>query len=471
MSKVTGSTSLLPKAICLLLLLLAVLPAHGLAQQPKPEPDPLDKAADDRLQEATQNLQAFFDARKSTVRWGTQSKRRVTVLGRASGKATLRFEFVWAEGASGAYWKEVVAEFELSGQDWQLAEVICRTPIRGPIDRTAKTLVQEIDLLKVLAEEKGLGYWLKEGRAKAKAGKWDEAITDLTKAIELEPLAAMPWNERGIAHLRKGQADRALADFSKAIELRPNDHVLWTNRADAHGKMGQWDKTIADAVKAIELKGDFEIAWLLRGSAHASLGQWEKALEDFAKAATFPKASKVASSHGALVHLQLKDPKSYRQACARLLDEWAQGEDPKEAALVAWTCSASPESAVKLGRIIEVLEKSNPSDYVSLRALGAALYRSGKSQEAIKTFTKVIESRKQPSPSAWIYLAMTHHQLGQEDDARQWLEKAKNWVATARKQAPEVKQQDKLSWHNLPWNERLTLELSLREAEDLLNSK
>jgi tetratricopeptide (TPR) repeat protein len=292
-----------------------------------------------------------------------------------------------------------------------------------------------------------------------------------TKAIDEEPLYAAPWNERGVAWFRKGKANWAVADFSKALELRPNEHALWTNRADAHGQMGQWDKAIADSSKAIALKGDYEIAWLLRGRAHASLGEWEKASQDFTKAATFPKTALVASARGALVCLRLKDRDGYRQACTRLLDKWAEGkENPKEAASVAWICSAGPESGVKLGRIIEVLEKSDGKDYVSLRALGAAQYRSGKPQEAVKTFLKALDSRKQPSPSGWIYLAMAHHQLGQKDDARQWLEKAQKWVATASKEDPEAKQPDKLSLKSLPWNERLTLELNLREAEELLTN-
>lgn len=38
-------------------------------------------------------------------------------------------------------------------------------------------------------------------------------------------------------------------------------------------------------------------------------------------------------------------------------DKWAEGKDPKEAARIAWTCSASPDSGVKLEGVIEVLEK------------------------------------------------------------------------------------------------------------------
>jgi tetratricopeptide (TPR) repeat protein len=452
----------------LFLLLLALPLMNVMAQQPKPDQDPVDKAGEDRLKQATQDLQMFFDARKSTVRWGTQNRRRVTVGETSRGIATMRFEYVWAESPTGPYWKDVVVEFELSGQDWALANVICRTPVRGPIDRNAKALVQELDLLKVLSEAKGFSYWLNEGRNSNKAGKWDEAVTNLTNAIELEPLGTMAWNERGIAHLRKGRGDRAVADFSKAIELQPTNHILWTNRADAHGKMGEWDRTVADSSKAIELKGDYEIAHLLRGSAHASLGRWEKAADDFARAATFPSTALRATAFTALVQLPRKDARGYREACGRLLDLWKTKEEAKDASEVAWVCSAGSEGGVSLARVIEVLEKNAPTDYTSLRALGAALYRSGKSQQAVEALTRAIDSRKQPAPAAGLLLAMASHQLGKKEEAHAWLDKARAQAEEMRKQAREVAPADGVTLRTPPWNEMLILDLLLREAEQVV---
>lgn len=460
----------------LILLFLAVLSVPALAQQPdaektKKDHEELNKAAEDRLNQARQNLQAYFEARKVAVRWGNVSRRtRITGNGVASGRATMRFDFVWAKSADKEYFKSTAAEFELVGQSWRLQEVIWRTQVPDSLDASMPSPAQEIDILKVLSAEKGLSYWVQEGRARAKAREWDKAVAALTKAIDLEPLAVFPWNERGIANLRSGQARRAAADFTKAIELAPTNPVLWNNRANAHGNMGAWQAAIADDSKAIELKGDFDFAWFHRGSAHASAGQWQKAADDFAKAATFAKTAQGALAYSALVHLQLKNAKDYRQACVRLVDTWAKAEDAKEAVLVAWTCSAAPDSGVELERLIAVLEKSAAKDYTSLRALGSALYRSGKWQQATEVLTKAIASRKQPSPAAWIFLAMAHQQTGKTAEARDWLEKAGMRVEEMRKKALNVNPQDGLALKTPPWNEILTLELSLREAEQLLKN-
>src|SRR5262249_22647965 len=152
-------------------------------------------------------------------------------------------------------------------------------------------------------------------------------------------------------------------------------------------------------------------------------GQWGKAAEDFTKGATFPKASLTALRCSAFVALQLKDSKAYRETCARLLEKWQEGADPKQAVLVAWTCSAQPDSGVNLAALIEKLTTLEEKDYACRRALGAALFRSGKTKPAIDVLLNASEARKIPSPGAWLFLAMACHDAGQKDDARRWLEK------------------------------------------------
>lgn len=62
-------------------------------------------------------------------------------------------------------------------------------------------------------------------------------------------------------------------------------------------------------------------------------------------------------------------------------------------------------------------------------------------------------------------LAMAHHQAGHKDEARSWLEKARTWQAEqGDKNARGARLED------LPWQNRLSLELTLREAEDLLKA-
>jgi lipoprotein NlpI len=64
--------------------------------------------------------------------------------------------------------------------------------------------------------------WLLRGVIQNAQGKHAEAVTDLTKAIELKgqdlPEA---YDRRGDAYLKKGDMDKALADFDRFLELVP----------------------------------------------------------------------------------------------------------------------------------------------------------------------------------------------------------------------------------------------------------
>ena len=63
-------------------------------------------------------------------------------------------------------------------------------------------------------------YYAK-GVAEAKKGDLDHALSDLDKAIELNPHHAAAYFTRGLARQSKNDSKGAVADYSKAIELKP----------------------------------------------------------------------------------------------------------------------------------------------------------------------------------------------------------------------------------------------------------
>jgi tetratricopeptide (TPR) repeat protein len=60
-----------------------------------------------------------------------------------------------------------------------------------------------------------------------------------------------------------------------------------------------------------------------------------------------------------------------------------------------------------------------------LNTLGAALYRAGRFDEAIRRLEEGIQIRGggPGDPTDWSLLAMAHHRLGHRDLARRWLER------------------------------------------------
>jgi len=62
---------------------------------------------------------------------------------------------------------------------------------------------------------------------------------------------------RGLAYSEKGQHDQAISDFTKALELNPRNAEAYINRGLAYSEIGENDKALGDVHKAKDL--GFEI--------------------------------------------------------------------------------------------------------------------------------------------------------------------------------------------------------------------
>src|SRR5881394_2132185 len=86
-----------------------------------------------------------------------------------------------------------------------------------------------------------------KGHELSQAAKYDEAIVEYTKAIELKAIELGPKNElgyleRGRTELGQNQFDTALTDLTKAIELNPNDMVAYERRGQVYHSLRKWDE-------------------------------------------------------------------------------------------------------------------------------------------------------------------------------------------------------------------------------------
>ena len=84
------------------------------------------------------------------------------------------------------------------------------------------------DTLRVLGEvRRAVGpayepeYYRLCGNAYRAMGRYEEALADFTRAIELDPADAWAIASRGQTYRLMGRYDEALADFTRAIELDP----------------------------------------------------------------------------------------------------------------------------------------------------------------------------------------------------------------------------------------------------------
>jgi tetratricopeptide (TPR) repeat protein len=110
------------------------------------------------------------------------------------------------------------------------------------------------------SQETEASSYIKKGRSQIAQNRYQEAITELGKAIELDPNCAEAYNSRGYAYLREHEYGRAIADFTSAIRLNVKYANAYLNRGVAR-------KLAGDAQGA---KADFQMARTLTLEVQAS---------------------------------------------------------------------------------------------------------------------------------------------------------------------------------------------------------
>jgi tetratricopeptide (TPR) repeat protein len=61
------------------------------------------------------------------------------------------------------------------------------------------------------------------------------------------------YNNRGIAYMNKGQHDQAISDYTKALEINPSLAVAYINRGIAYYFKREYEKSWKDVEKAQSL--------------------------------------------------------------------------------------------------------------------------------------------------------------------------------------------------------------------------
>ena len=83
---------------------------------------------------------------------------------------------------------------------------------------------------------KNAKFYFKSAYKKAEKGDYYGAISDYTKAIEINPNKSEAYYKRGISKAKLKDYYGAISDFTKAIEINPNDSDAYYNRGISKAK-------------------------------------------------------------------------------------------------------------------------------------------------------------------------------------------------------------------------------------------
>jgi tetratricopeptide (TPR) repeat protein len=127
----------------------------------------------------------------------------------------------------------------------------------------------------VLYHNRGMFYLQK--------GFYQEALADLTKAIELNPNVADVYFYRGNIQLLLEEYSKALEDYHQAIVLSPNNSEYYRQRALAYTIMGSIDKAKLDLEIAEIEKNKLETLQNELGLDEFSKNSFQKAIDHFSQ--------------------------------------------------------------------------------------------------------------------------------------------------------------------------------------------
>lgn len=95
--------------------------------------------------------------------------------------------------------------------------------------------------------------YLLMGAVACSTERYDLAIVNFNKVIELAPHNPEGYSNRGVAWMMKGDLDNAILDFNKALEIDPLNKGVYSNRGAVWHKKGDHARACSDWKKACEL--------------------------------------------------------------------------------------------------------------------------------------------------------------------------------------------------------------------------
>jgi tetratricopeptide (TPR) repeat protein len=307
-----------------------------------------------------------------------------------------------------------------------------------------------------------------------------ERLVQLYEATD-QPARAAEWRKKwvlalyqsGATGVQQGHHAEAASFLRQAVRLAPTNpehHVLLGVALIRGEKLAEAGDVLREAVRRFPAHAGMRFGL---GNVHAQQGQWDAALEAYRRGVELDPGVSEAWGRYALLCLWLGKRKDYCRICREMLDRFGNTERPLTARGIVWTCSLSTEPVGDLERLLTLAgrldggDERHPEHSSCLRLKGLAGCRSGRFDEALRHLKLCSPDGAGPRTDATtlLLLALAHHGLKQDKEARAALEKARSLLATAM---PDPK---KGRPFGEDWRLWLHCRVLVREAEALLQKR
>jgi TolB-like protein/Flp pilus assembly protein TadD len=164
-------------------------------------------------------------------------------------------------------------------------------------------------------------HWFGDGPLLA-VGQFDRAIAEGKRAVELDPLSLIINADLGADYLTARRYDGAIEQLRKTIDMDPRFYYARWNLAEALELKGKLREALPEYKKAVELDDDPFVLALL-GQAYAKLGQRDEALKILAQLPQLATRRYVPSYSFAILYMALGEKDKAIEWLERGYDEGA----------------------------------------------------------------------------------------------------------------------------------------------------
>jgi tetratricopeptide (TPR) repeat protein len=164
--------------------------------------------------------------------------------------------------------------------------------------------------------------WFGRGRVDVEREALDDARTDLTKALALDPKGAGFLGELGTLETYANRFPAAEARFQAALDQQYGDYNALTGLGIVKLKRGQPEAALQDFLKAGVLQPDFARAVLWTGVTYYQLGREQNALDTLKRAAELDPNDPLPHFYAAMIHTDRQEPGEAVAAARQAIALW-----------------------------------------------------------------------------------------------------------------------------------------------------
>ena len=268
-------------------------------------------------------------------------------------------------------------------------------------------------------------YNLKRGIVNSMGGDWKKSSESLEDSVLWYDYSFEPHFRLGQAYVALGRYDEAMEQYQRTLDLRPNYERAHNNLGDVLVRQGKFEEAVGSFKASVNLFPNYAVARSNLGVVYEKLGRYDEAVAEYSEALKInPNNASMHKNVGVVYFYHLKDyPKT--------IEHWSKAlalnpEDGQSQAI-----RTNLDLIKKVGEYQGLL-KASPNNTLLYNGLGVTYERLNRREDAAAEYRKVLELDA-ADPVANRNLGNFYHQDGDKDKAAQhWGRAVVSWEKILR---------------------------------------